>query len=201
MVKRQTVWLSTMMVLSLMLIGYYTMNSNSGLPAQSSSGPDATATSVIPAPQQPDASGGAQTGSGAQTAGNSTGTSGQSALTPTSTDWYIDQQTKLDDQMSQQMDRLRTVLSNNNASSDQLSQAEQQLKQLQTLQGELQNARDMVVANGFKDCVIIPVGDYSKVTVYVKASKLSPDQAVQIMHTVSEQLNISAANVSVSVKS
>jgi stage III sporulation protein AH len=72
---------------------------------------------------------------------------------------------------------------------------------LQTLQGELQNARDQVIGKGYKDCVIMPLGDYSKVAVYVKADKLTPEQAVQIMHIVSEQLNISAANVSVQIKS
>ena len=37
MVKRQTVWLSTMMVLSLMLIGYYTMNNGTpGAPGTAS---------------------------------------------------------------------------------------------------------------------------------------------------------------------
>jgi stage III sporulation protein AH len=204
-VKRQTVWLSTMMVLSLMLIGYYTMNNESGTPAANSS----DTTSVV----TPDANGGTNdsTDAAQQTAGSNandtaansnqnSSTKSTQSTAPSASDWYVEQQTKLKQDIERQIDTYSKVLTSSNASEDQLSQAEQQVNRLQSLEGGMDNAHDMIVAKGYKDCVIMPNKDYSKFTVYVKTDKLTAEQAVQIIHTVSEQLNISAINVNVTAQ-
>lgn len=201
MVKRQTVWLSTMMVLSLMLIGYYTMNNESSLTTSSQT----NSTSIATTSGQPgnSSSTGQATGNQAGTTGNSaqSQSTGSSTGTPTTTtDWFVNMQTQLDTQMTQQIDTETQIISNNNASATQLSQAEDKLRQLQTLQGELANAKEMILAQGYKDCVIVPSSDGGKVIVYVKASKISNSSAVALMNIVSQELNMSASNVVVQIK-
>ncbi|MCL6453195.1 MAG: SpoIIIAH-like family protein [Alicyclobacillus sp.] len=195
MVKRQTVWLSTMMVLSLMLIGYYTMNNETSTTTSAANQTD-VATSVAPTGTV-NTSG--STGSGqANEASTSTSTSGSSTST---TDWFVNMETNQEQQMSKEIDTQRAILANNNASSEQLSQAEQKLNQLTTEQGELANAREIVLGKGYQDCFILPNADNTKFTVYVKSSsKITPEEAVAIMNAVSQQLNTSAANIVVQQK-
>lgn len=200
MVKRQTVWLSTMMVLSLMLIGYYTMNNETSTTTTSNSTSVATTT----VPSSTNSTGGstnnAASGSTDNNTTSSNATHSTSATQTSSSDWYVNMQTTLDTQMAKEIDTERAVLANNNSSSDQLAQAEQKLRTLQAEQGGLQSAKDMVVGMGYQDCVIVPNSDNTKVIVYVKANKLSQTQAVQIMNKVSQELNLSAANVVVQMK-
>lgn len=191
MVKRQTVWLSTMMVLSLMLIGYYTMN-NQSTSTTAATGNDVSTSITTSAGTSNQAS----SGSGQD---NSTTTSTNTS-NPTGSDWYVSMQTSQDQQMAQKIETDQAVLANNNASSDQLAKAQQDLTALRNEQGQLANAKDMILGHGYQDCVIVPNKDNSKVIVYVKASKLSNSQAVEIMNIVSQQLNMSAADVVVQVK-
>lgn len=189
MVKRQTVWLSTMMVLSLMLIGYYTMNSDTGMgPAKSTSD-----TSVTTGATVPDTSA-AQAGS----SDSSQQTAGGSSTTPVSTtDWFVNAATQQQQEMAKKLDSLHAVIASTSASAQSVDAAEKQLQQLQNLEGDILNAHDAIIAKGYKDCVIMPDSTGAKVTVWVKADKLTTTQAVDIMSVVSDQLNISAANVQV----
>lgn len=196
MVKRQTVWLSTMMVLSLMLIGYYTMNNESSLTTTSSNGTSVvTSTTAVP---------GSNSTSGNQTTANRTSGSQNTAAatgTPTTTtDWFVNMQTQLDTEMTKQIDAEEQILANNNASAQELSQAEDKLRQLQNGQGALANAKEMILAKGYQDCVIVPSTNGNQVVVYVKASQLSNTKAVELMNIVSQQLNVSASNVIVKIK-
>ncbi|MCL6516194.1 SpoIIIAH-like family protein [Alicyclobacillus sp.] len=209
MVKRQTVWLSTMMVLSLMLIGYYTMNNDGGLTASKNPGGTSVATSAT----SPD---GGQSGQSTQTGASTsatksgttqtsaqnqqTGTSAGSGSADSSADWYVNMETKLEQQYAQQVDTYNQVISNSSASADQIGQAKQKLEQLQTLVGNLETARDRVLGQGYKDCVIIPDASGQKAVVYVKTDKLTAQQAVSIVNVVSQQLNFPPVNVTVQAK-
>lgn len=195
MVKRQTVWLSTMMVLSLMLIGYYTMNNETSTTTASTNQSDVT-TSVSPATGNTIGANTAQSGSN-----NGTSNTKDTTTAPSGSDWFVNMETTQTQQMSQEMDNQRTILANNNATSAQLSQAEQKLQQLTSLQGELATAREVVLGKGYQDCVIVPSSDSMKFTVNVKsASTVTAAQAVSIMNAVSQELNVSAANVIVQQK-
>lgn len=202
MVKRQTVWLSTMMVLSLMLIGYYTMNNESSMTTSSTTGNSSVTTVSGDPGNAATTSNQTSSNQAASTASNSTAsTSGTPGGTPTTTtDWFVNMQTNLDTQMTQQIDAEEQVLSNNNASADQLSQAEDKLRVLQTEQGSLSNAKEMILGKGYKDCVIVPSASGGQVVVYVKASKMTNTDAVAIMNIISQQLNTSASNVVVKMK-
>lgn len=191
MVKRQTVWLSTMMVLSLMLIGYYTMNNGNEVTTGKNQG-----TSVSTSTTSATGSGGSESGSGTQSGSGSTGQTNTSSTASESSDFFIQMQTQVEQQISQQEDQLMQVISNNNASSSDISNAEAQLKVLTALDGGIKNATDMILAQGYTACAIVPTpGQLDHATVYVKASKLSASDAVKIMNIVSQQLNIPISNV------
>ena len=189
-----------MMVLSLMLIGYYTMNSeNPSVPGTNAGGSVTTTTT-----QPTVGSGKSPSGSSAATstaAGQNNSTASQTGA-PSGTDWYVNMQTQLEQQMAQQMDSYNQVIDNNNSSSDQIAQAQLKLNDLQTLSAELSNARDMILGKGFKDCVIIPGSQSDQpIVVYVKGSQqITRAQAVEVMSIASEQLNVPITNVVVRQK-
>ncbi|OFW75353.1 MAG: hypothetical protein A2201_02520 [Alicyclobacillus sp. RIFOXYA1_FULL_53_8] len=206
MVKRQTVWLSTMMVLSLMLIGYYTMNN--GVQTTSNSGtagsPGSTVTTVTPPAGSSTTSGtstlggstATQTGSSATTTGSgNSGSSPSQSASPSASDWFVTLQTQVDQELSRQEDVYSQIISSTNATANQMTQAEEQLKQLETLIGQIGNAKDAVMGEGYKAVVIIPDLKTNQATVYVKTSTLSASDAVKVMNIVSQNLNVPINNV------
>ncbi|MBX5436311.1 MAG: SpoIIIAH-like family protein [Alicyclobacillaceae bacterium] len=195
MVKRQTVWLSTMMVLSLMLIGYYTMNSGSetASSAGTETSPPVTAVNNPPASHSSGASG--DTG-GTQATSASDASSPANAEGGSSDDFFVIQQTSVTAQITRNEDRLMQVLSNDNASQADIANAEQQLKKLQSWQGGIESAEEEIKGDGYLDCAIVPNADYSEVKVYVRSkSPLTKLDAAKIMDIVSEQLNFPMENI------
>ncbi|MCL6631651.1 MAG: SpoIIIAH-like family protein [Alicyclobacillus herbarius] len=196
MVKRQTVWLSTMMVLSLMLIGYYTMN---GSQSQTGSNQDETITTTA-------GDNGKDTNkdnsNDQANQGSITNQSGQQTSTG-SEDWFISQQTQVQQNLAKLEDTYKNIITNTKSPDSQVAQAQEAIQVLENVRGGIENAHDAIVNDGFQDCVIYPVfdkqGDLTKVNVYVKAKKLSADQAVKVMNIVHQQLNIDLMNVSVQV--
>lgn len=207
MVKRQTVWLSTMMVLSLMLIGYYTMNNGVTTTSTNSTGPSVATSSGPPSTTNSVSGGGSGSASSSGSVPNSgTGSSnpGSSATSssPSSTssatnpsDWFVKMETQVNQDLSRQEDYYSQIISSNNASASQMTQAEDQLKQLETLMGEIGNARDAVMGEGYQACVIVPDLKTNSATVYVQTNKLSASNAVKVMNIVSQNLNIPINNV------
>jgi stage III sporulation protein AH len=216
MVKRQTVWLSTMMVLSLMLIGYYTMSNQTSTTSgdAGASGPTVSTSTAEPgsvqSPSSTSAGGSSTSPSGTsqnQTAGssgqtNKAQTSSSTTTAPSATaaaassdDWFVSQETHLDQQMSEQISNLQQVIANNNASTDTISKAEQSLQNLENLKGNIAEARDAIVGDGFKECVIVPTAANAQMHVYVKSDKLAASDVVKIMNIVSQQLEIPMTSV------
>ncbi|WAH39002.1 SpoIIIAH-like family protein [Alicyclobacillus dauci] len=194
MVKRQTVWLSTMMVLSLMLIGYYTMNNQTSTTSATPSNPSVSTSSDTPGTGS--SAQGSGSGSGSTTGDNSTSTT----TGPTGgsvSDWFTSQQTSVDQQMSQQIASLKSVMANNNASSDQVAQAAKQVGQLESLNAGLGNATQAIKADGFTNAVIVPDAKEQNFQVYVQTNNLQKSDAIKIMNIVSQQLDVSMLNVTV----
>ncbi|EPZ48956.1 SpoIIIAH-like family protein [Alicyclobacillus acidoterrestris] len=192
MVKRQTVWLSTMMVLSLMLIGYYTMNNQGGTAATQSS----TGESVVTGATTPSST--TTAGTSSDKTSDSKTSSSSSATTSTATsDWYTNTQTTVQQQISAQIERQKAILANNNASPDQIASAGSQQDELENLWSGIQNATQMIVADGFKNAVIVPDTKLQKFTVYVQTNDLQKDDALKVMNIVSQQLDVSMLNISV----
>lgn len=197
MVKRQTVWLSTMMVLSLMLIGYYTMNSGTTT-TTSATGGSSIATSTQDAGNSTGTSGathksgGTTTSSGkSQASTTSKTTSNPTASQPTSgQDWFTNYQTKVDQQIAKEEGDAEQVIGNSNASTQQISQAQQDMRQYEALSGGIMQAREAVIGEGYKNCVIVPNSSGNGAQVWVQTKQLTASDAVKVMNIVSQQLNV-----------
>ena|GEM_PF-2198536 len=206
MVKRQTVWLSTMMVLSLMLIGYYTINSGGSNPSPTDNSV-ATASTSPPASATGNATTGAQnTPSGSSNAtdtsssANTSGTASGNAVS--ASDWFVQSRTQVEQNMTKSTDMYEQIMANQSSTNAEVAQAQQDLEQVQSIQGGMQNARDAILGDGYQDVVIFPnidpkSGDLTSVSVYVKTNQLSTNQAVQIMNIVSQHMSTPLDNITV----
>lgn len=191
MVKRQTVWLSTMMVLSLMLIGYYTMNNPASPASTTPTNPSSTTDTTSPTSgtQATDAN---TTSSSPKTTGASVSTTASSG-----SDWYTNEQTIVYQEISQKIDSLNSVMANNNSSTDQIATAAKALGQEQSLYTSLQQATQAIIADGYKSAVISPDKNQENFKVYVETNDLKGQDAVKIMNIVSQQLDVPMLNISV----
>ncbi len=185
-----------MMVLSLMLIGYYTMN---GSQNQSGTNQEDTITTTAGDNEK---NTGKDTGTSDSTHTSSDNNGSQTAATG-SEDWFISQQTQVQQNLAKLEDTYKNIITNAKSPDSQVAQAQEAIQVLENVRGGIENAHDAIVNDGFKDCVIYPVfdkhGDLTKVNVYVKADKLSADEAVKVMNIVHQQLNLDLMDVSVQV--
>lgn len=174
MAKRQTIWLSTMMVLSLMLIGFYTVNNNVQ-----------------------------QVGSGAVTSTSGKASTGQKAdpkksdntAVMESSDYFIQQHLQENQAISKQQDDLEAVIADANAPADKVDQAKKDLQALNDQEDKIGNLIDTLMQQGYADAIVDMKN--GKVNVTVQAQSLTNQNAVKIMSTVSKALNVSAAHITV----
>lgn len=179
MVKRQTVWLSTMMVLSLMLIGYYTLgtpptqNANSG----NSANPGTTVVSgssvTVPA-------------------STSTATSGS--------DWFAQATLNQTNKESQVIQTLQQELTDTRLTSTQTASLYNQITTIQKQQQLASTVHQLLLGQGYADSIVYFVPNQEAVQVVVEASKLDPLSAVKVINTVSQALGIQATQVKVSYR-
>ncbi len=190
MVKRQTVWLSTMMVLSLMLIGYYTLGTP---PAQTgkSAGttPSSTPTVVTGSPTT-----GSTVSKGKSN--NTTAATTANSASASPSDWFV--QTALDQQNHQQrlMQTYESTMSDPRASNQVVSAAYQELTALQTQQVNATRVHDELVGQGYPDSLVI-FNPNNDVHIYVQASHLSKTAAVEVINLVSQTLGVQSNMVTV----
>ena len=193
MVKRQTVWLSTMMVLSLMLIGYYTLGTP---PAQTGK---TTANGVSGSTVVTGSPGSLTTANSSGAKSKTTGSAGSinaNTASATPSDWFV--QTALDQQNHQQrlMQTDESTMSDPRASNQVVSAAYQQLTALQTEQVNATRVHDELVGQGYPDSIVL-FNPNNDVHVYVEASKLTPTAAVQVINLVSQTLGVQSNMVTV----
>ncbi|MCY0876351.1 MAG: SpoIIIAH-like family protein [Firmicutes bacterium] len=187
MVKRQTVWLSTMMVLSLMLIGYYTL----GTPPQSNTKSTTTGAGIT--------TGVVGQSTGGTPAVPTTTNSGQ-ALSGTSdsaqgSDWYALMSMDQQKHESALITTLQNTMASSRASSAEVNRAYQELTAIQTQTMEANRVHDLLLGQ-YPDSLTIfnPSGS---VQVYVEAKSLTPEAAVEVINLVSQTLGISSNQVTV----
>jgi stage III sporulation protein AH len=177
MVKRQTVWLSTMMVLSLMLIGYYTLGTP---PAQNtatgngSNGPSGTTVTT-----------GAPTDG--LTGNNSTGT--------TPSDWFASATLEQNNKLSQVITTLQSEVTDTRLTSTQVAAVWQKISALQQQKRLTSEVHDTLIGQGYRDSIVYFAPNGQSVRVIVEASKLDPMDAVKVINTVSSLIGIQANQV------
>jgi len=99
----------------------------------------------------------------------------------------------------EQIERLLNIVSDTAASNEAIADANRQLKELYALEDKQYATEEMIKLEGYEDAVVIPGEE--KVHVVVKAESMTPEQALKIMNIVSQQMNVSAAQVEVKFKS
>ncbi len=188
MVKRQTVWLSTMMVLSLMLIGYYTLGTPQSNGKNSATG--VTANNNLSG----------ITGHTVPASGTISGTStsnGKSASTlnsSTPSDWFV--QASLDQMQHQSkvIQTLQNMLSDPRISQSTANSAYQQLTTIQSEQESASKIHDLLVGEGYPDSLVL-FNPQHQVHVYVESKSITPIMAVKVINLVSQTLGMPSNQV------
>ena len=180
MVKRQTVWLSTMMVLSLMLIGYYTLGTP---PTQSTKGAAGVRGSSnvavgvsgsVPA----SATGGVQTGVTSQQP----------------SDWFLQMSMGQNKASQAVIQTLQATIGDQRASNQAVSKAYEELTAIQTQEASATRVHDLLLGYNYPDSLVL-FNKNGDVHVYVEASTLQPADAVQIINLVSSTLGVQSNHV------
>jgi stage III sporulation protein AH len=169
MAKRQTIWLSTMMVLSLMLIGFYTVNNGV---EQVSTDPSKAASG-----QKGANSGKADTAAMEQS------------------DFFVSYHLKESEEISQKVEQLQQVIANAKSSPEQVDQAKKELETLNNNADKVDKVIELITAEGYPDA-IVNLKD-GKVTVTVQSQELDKKKAVKIMSIVSKEMQVPSAKVTV----
>lgn len=190
MVKRQTVWLSTMMVLSLMLIGYYTLGTP---PANPASGGSGNSGSTVVQGQGPTQTKGAASGSVPASSRPASGAAGSSSPS----DWFVQYSMDQSNHQSKVIQTLETTLSDPRASQSVVSNAYQELTTIQTQQADASRIHDLLLGQGYPDSIVV-YNPHNQVQVWVEARSLSPLQAVKVINLVAQTLGIPSNEVTVS---
>ncbi len=195
MVKRQTVWLSTMMVLSLMLIGYYTLGTP---PAQTgkSAGTTSSGTPTVVTGSSPTGNATGTTVTKTKTTTTPASTTVNNTASASPSDWFV--QSALDQQNHQQrlMQTYESTMSDPRASNQVVSAAYQELTALQTQQVNATRVHDELVGQGYPDSLVI-FNPNNDVHIYVQASQLSKMAAVEVINLVSQTLGVQSNMVTV----
>jgi stage III sporulation protein AH len=170
MAKRQTIWLSTMMVLSLMLIGFYTVNNNV---KEVGIEPTQTATDKT----------------------NQNVEQKEQAVLEQS-DFFVAYHLGESQKLSKKEEELQAVIANDKASQEQRDKAQQELTQLRANEDKIDKVIELVKTEGFPDAIVEMKED--KVNVIVQAQELDNKKAVKIMNLVAKEMGVSARKVIVS---
>ncbi|GAX90908.1 SpoIIIAH-like family protein [Effusibacillus lacus] len=188
MANRQTVWLSTMMILSLMVIGYYTVD-DTLKPVPTSSTENAKNQDQTKTPDPKD-------NSNDSTKNQNNGT--EKKQTMTGADWFGEQIANREVTYYKQAEELQKVIADAKTSTEQKVKAEQELKAMQDFYQKAEQAENKVIAEGFAEALVTK--DKERVTVTVQAPELSKEQAAKIYSIVSKELGIPAHQITVSYK-
>ncbi|BCJ85923.1 SpoIIIAH-like family protein [Effusibacillus dendaii] len=219
MAKRQTVWLSAMMILSLMVIGYYTVDGTlapvptslssdgklmqpqaQGSGAQNSKPQDQTQgtqnNKATDAKQPDNAKAPDAKASDGKT--QQQGQSGDSHQTMTGGDWFAQRFIDRETAYSQKVEQLQQVIADSKTSTDAKIKAEQDLKSLTEFAQKAEQAENRVMEQGFPEALITK--DNDRITVTVQTNDLTKEQVAKIYGIVSKELNVPASQIVVSYK-
>lgn len=178
MAKRQTIWLSTMMVLSLMLIGFYTVNNN----AKEVSGDTV---------QQP----AADTSATADKGKADKATKGGDKAVMEPSDYFISYHLETAQKESAEAERLQTIIADDKTPAEQVEKAKKDLENLNNKQEKIDKVVDLILGEDVADA-IVEIND-DKVNVTVQSKELDKKKAVKIMGIVAKELGVPSAKVTV----
>lgn len=216
--RKQTVWLLTMLAVMVVLSGYYLVkgpvdqvptsgNQQAVQKQEQISGVVVESKQVEQAPQAtpvdaknnnqeataPQANTPMTPDPAKQTAGN--------AVVPvadTTSEIFQGYKMKREAQVQQQKDEQLAIMSNADSSPQAVAEAKAKYEELSSQDNATMNVEEMLKASGYQDAVVFVQED--KVTVIVQKDKLSANEAVEIIAHVKQHLNVPATNINVQFK-
>jgi stage III sporulation protein AH len=220
MLRKQTVWLLTMLAVMVVLSGYYLVKGpQEQVPAlgQEQQDPqqeplagvvveskqtDKPAPDATPVEGKTDASAdssetppAASPDSAPQAADQQDSGSAQMTVSETASEIFQGYKMKREAQTQQQKDEQLAIMSSADATPQAVAEAKAKYDELSKMETATMGLEEMLKASGYKDAVVF-VQD-GKVTVIVQKDKLNADEAVDIIAQVKQHLNVSASNVTV----
>lgn len=101
-------------------------------------------------------------------------------------------------QIQQQKDEQLAIINNADATPQAVAEAKAKYDELSTLETATMNVEEMLKASGYQDAVVLIKKD--KATVIVQKDKLSANEVVEIIAQVKQHLNMPATNINVQFK-
>lgn len=222
--RKQTVWLLTMLAVMVVLSGYYLVKGpqdqvpTSGQEQAVQKQEQDQLSDVIVESRQVDQPSGAAPVSGKKEGQTAAGQPSEqqkatsqdtpaptqsvgNAVSPvaeTASEIFQGYKMKREAQLQQQKDEQLAIISNTDSSAQAIADARTKYEQLSNQETATTNIEEMLKANGYQDAVVYINND--KVTVIVQKDKLSANEAVDIIAQVKQQLNVPATNVTVQYK-
>lgn len=192
MAKRQTVWLSTMMILSLMVIGYYTVDETLQ-PVPTTGQTEQTVKDLTKQDQSNTKQ--EQPNNEKQ---NDTGKQGEQKQANAASDWFIEQFMKQEKDYSARIEQLQKVIADGNTSTEEKAKADKELRELTEFNEKSDKLADKIMAEGFEEALVTK--DNNRINVTVQAPRLSKEQAAKIYNIVSKELSVPASQIVVTYR-
>ena len=126
------------------------------------------------------------------------GIDGQPSVSLQSSDYFIGYKMERDAWNHQKLDEYMSVMSNSDASSEAITQAKESYESLLAQQDAEMNLENLIKALGYEEAVI--VNKDNRINVMVQAEKLEPNNAIEIITLVTEHMAVPGKNVVVSYK-
>ncbi|WP_103105379.1 SpoIIIAH-like family protein [Brevibacillus reuszeri] len=216
--RKQTVWLLTMLAVMVVLSGYYLVkgpvdqvptsgNQQAVQKQEQISGVVVESKQVEQAPQATpvDAKNNNQEATAPQantpmTPDPAKQTAGNAVLpvADTTSEIFQGYKMKREAQVQQQKDEQLAIMSNADSSPQAVAEAKAKYEELSSQDNATMNVEEMLKASGYQDAVVFVQDD--KVTVIVQKDKLSANEAVEIIAHVKQHLNVPATNINVQFK-
>ncbi|MED0675600.1 SpoIIIAH-like family protein [Aneurinibacillus thermoaerophilus] len=194
--KKQTVWLLSMLAVLVVLSAYYLVQGSSGQVqvatgnmSDTSKAPQSSLATDVKTDMK---------GVSVETKQVAPKPEGMPVTTP-SDDYFIGYKMQRDAQQEQEMGRFMEVMTNGDANPKAIAEAKKKLEELAALKDNQTQVEELVKSLGsFKDVVVIAKDDM--VRVVVQAETLKKDKVVEIINVVKQHMKVPGNNIVVSYK-
>ncbi|CEH32178.1 hypothetical protein AM501_14115 [Aneurinibacillus migulanus] len=188
--KKQTVWLLSMLAVLVVLSAYYLVQGPSEqVPVTSKSTNEAAGIPPAPADNK---------GISVETKQVTPQPEGMPVTTPTD-DYFMGYKMQRDAQQEQEIGQFMEVMSNSDAKPAAIAEARKKIEELSALKDNQTQVEELVKSLGnYKDVVVIAKDDM--VRVVVQAETLKRDKVVEIIGVVNQHMKVPGKNIVVSYK-
>ncbi|MED1801686.1 SpoIIIAH-like family protein [Brevibacillus porteri] len=220
--RKQTVWLLTMLAVMVVLSGYYLVKGPqeqvptsgkeqavqkqeqiSGVVVESKQvghAPQATPVDQAPKATPVDEKNGTQEAkTPAAPEAKPAATNTVVPVAETASEIFQGYKMKREAMLQQQKDEQLAIVNSTESSPQAVAEAMAKFEELSNMESATMTAEEMLKASGYQDAVVTVQND--KATVLVQKDKLSANEVVEIIANVKQHLNIPATNINVQYKS